>query len=587
MTPTVQGTTTRYRVAPRWNFQQYDKRAIEDFARVLGVGLPAARVLWNRGFREPSAARNFLTPTLDLLHDPFLLLGMDRAVERLLQALARKEKILVYGDYDVDGTSSVVILKKALDLAGGDVEFKVPHRLREGYGMRPEALEEAAARGITLVISVDTGIRAADVVRAATVLGVDMIITDHHLPDEDIPPAVAVLNPNQTDCPYPEKNLCGAGVTFKLIQALLSKLDWPEAKSRKLMESFLKIVAIATVADVVPLTGENRAIVKLGLSGLDYVKNPGLRALLDVAGFNEGKAPSAGQVAFRVAPRINAAGRMDNATDVIDMFLTDDPARARELAAQLHDLNAERQQTEQDIVQEVLLLCDEMQISDDHFALVFSKAGWHRGVIGIVASRIVERYHRPVFILGEEDGKAQGSGRSIRPFHLLNALESMPELFEKFGGHKQAAGVTMPAEQVEEFRRRLNLYASSCLTVEDLRPVLEIDAVLSLKEIDDAAVADVFQLAPFGFGNPGPVFAAQKVEVIAPPQIIKDRHMRIRVRQDGRFLSLMGWNMADFANTVQQGSLVDVAFTLEDDEFSASRGYSPWQAILKDVKSVQ
>lgn len=585
MTPTVQ--RTRFRVAPRWNFQQYDKRTIEDFARVLGVALPAARVLWNRGFREPSAARNFLSPTLELLHDPFLLIGMDRAVERLLRALERKEKILVYGDYDVDGTSSVVILKKALDLAGGDVEFKVPHRLREGYGMRPEALEEAAARGITLVISVDTGIRSADVVRAATVLGVDMIITDHHLPDEDIPPAVAVLNPNQVNCPYPEKNLCGAGVTFKLIQALLSKLDWPEAKSRKLMESFLKIVAIATVADVVPLTGENRAIVKLGLSGLDYVKNPGLRALLDVAGFNEGKAPSAGQVAFRVAPRINAAGRMANATDVIDMFLTDDPARARELAAQLHDLNAERQQTEQDIVQEVLMLCDEMQISDEHFALVFSKAGWHRGVIGIVASRIVERYHRPVFILGEEEGKAQGSGRSIRPFHLLNALESMPELFEKFGGHKQAAGVTMPADQVEEFRRRLNLYAANCLTPDDLRPVLEIDAVLNLKEIDDAAVADVFQIAPFGFGNPCPIFAAQKVEVIAPPQIVKERHMRIRVRQDNRFLSVMGWNMADLANTVQQGSLVDIAFTLEDDEFSASRGYSPWQAILKDVKSVQ
>jgi single-stranded-DNA-specific exonuclease len=585
MTPTVQ--RTRYRVAPRWNFQQYDKRTVEDFARVLGVGLPAARVLWNRGFCEPSAARNFLTPTLELLHDPFLLLGMDRAVERLLKALERKEKILVYGDYDVDGTSSVVILKKALDLAGGDVEFKVPHRLREGYGMRPEALEAAAARGITLVISVDTGIRSADVVRAATVLGVDMIITDHHLPDEDIPPAIAVLNPNQVNCPYPEKNLCGAGVTFKLIQALLSKLDWPEAKSRKLMESFLKIVAIATVADVVPLTGENRAIVKLGLSGLDYVKNPGLRALLDVAGFDEGKAPSAGQVAFRVAPRINAAGRMANATDVIDMFLTDDPARARELAAQLHDLNAERQQTEQDIVQEVLMLCDEMQISDEHFALVFSKAGWHRGVIGIVASRIVERYHRPVFILGEEDGKAQGSGRSIRPFHLLNALESMPELFERFGGHKQAAGVTMPAEQVEEFRKRLNIYAASCLTLDDLRPVLEIDAVLNLKEIDDAAVADVFQIAPFGFGNPCPIFAAQNVEVIAPPQIVKDRHMRIRVRQDNRFLSVMGWNMADLANTVQRGSLVDIAFTLEDDEFSASRGYSPWQAILKDVKSVQ
>jgi len=361
------------RIDPRWQLPSHPGQPIQHLARTLNIGLPAARVLYNRGYHEPFSAQNFLTPDLTLLHDPFLLLGMDRAVARLVRAIEQKEQILIYGDYDVDGTSSVVILKKAIDLAGGLAEYRVPHRLREGYGMRPEVLEEAAGRGVKLVISVDTGIRAADVVRAATVLGVDMIITDHHLPDDDVPPAVAVLNPNQVGCPYPEKNLCGAGVTFKLIQALLQRLAWPEAKARRMIESFLKLVAIATVADVVPLTGENRVIVKIGLSGLDRVANPGLRALLDVAGFNEGKAPSAGQVAFRVAPRINAAGRMANASDVIEMFLTGDMDKARDLATQLHELNQTRQQTEQEIVAEVLAMCDENPIAADQFALVFSK----------------------------------------------------------------------------------------------------------------------------------------------------------------------------------------------------------------------
>ena len=275
---------------------------------------------------------------------------------------------------------------------------------------------------------------------------------------------------------------------------------------------------------------------------------------------------------------------MANASDVIEMFLTDDPTRARDLATQLHDLNQERQQTEQDIVEEILKLCDDCPINDDQYALVFSKQGWHRGVIGIVASRIVERFHRPVFILGEEDGKAQGSGRSIRPFHLLEALEAMPELFQKFGGHKQAAGVTLDAINVEDFRTRLNAFAATKLTPADLQPVLEVDAVVDPKDLDDHTVAGVFQLAPFGFGNPAPTLAILDAEVIAPPQIIKERHMRIRVRKDGRFFSAVGWNMAELAPQLIPGNKIDLAFALEEDDFSAARGYSPWQAVLKDIR---
>ena len=576
---------TSPRVAPQWNLPEaVDSADLSQFARSLELGLPTARVLWNRGLRDAEAARHFLSPSVEQLHDPMLMAGMERAVDRLMRAIADQEKILIYGDYDVDGTSSIVVLKKAIELAGGEASYHVPHRLREGYGMRPEVLADAVANGVRLVISVDTGIRAAEVVRVATSLGLDMIITDHHLPDEDVPPAVAVLNPNQPHCPYPEKNLCGAGVTFKLIQALLTRLNWPAAKSRRLLESFLKLVAIATVADVVPLTGENRLIVKTGLAGLADVRNVGLRALLDVAGFDSGKPPSASQVAFRIAPRINAAGRMANARDVIEMFLTDDATQARNLAAQLHELNADRQQTEKDIVEAILAQCDEVPVTAVDFALVFSKPGWHRGVIGIVASRIVDRFHRPVFVLGEEGGLAQGSGRSIRAFHLLDALETMPELFHKFGGHRQAAGLTMDDALVSEFRERLNVYAKSVLKLEQLRPVLDIDAVVEIAELNEVSVNETFGLAPFGFGNPSPVFALRDVEVAAPPTIVKDVHLRIRVKQGTRFLSMIGWNFAERIDEFTVSNRLDLAVALEEDEYSASRGYDNWSAKLREAR---
>ena len=576
---------TSLRVPPHWNLPEpADAAALAKFARGLELGLPVSRVLWNRGIREPAAAREFLSPSLEQLHDPMLMAGMERAVDRLVRAIKDHEKILIYGDYDVDGTTSIVILKKAIELAGGEAAYHVPHRLREGYGMRPEVLADAVAHGVKLVISVDTGIRAAEVVRAATARGLEMIITDHHLPDEDVPPAVAVLNPNQPDCRYPEKNLCGAGVTFKLIQALLMRLAWPVAKSRRLLESFLKLVAIATVADVVPLTGENRLIVKTGLAGLSDVRNVGLRALLEVAGFESGKPPSASQVAFRVAPRINAAGRMANARDVIEMFLTDDAAMAHNLATQLHELNADRQQTEKDIVEAILAQCDEFPVSSGDFALVFSRPGWHRGVIGIVASRIVERFHRPVFVLGEENGLAQGSGRSIRAFHLLDALESMPELFQKFGGHRQAAGLTMDALMVAEFRRRLNAHATSVLTPDQLRPMLDIDAEVEIAELNEQSVHDIFNLAPFGCGNPAPLFAVRNVEIAGPPKIVKDAHLRLRVKQGTRFLSVIGWHFAERIDEFAPGTRVDLAVALEEDEYSASRGYENWSAKLREAR---
>jgi len=554
-------------------------------SEALGIAAPAARALWVRGLRDAESARRFLRPTLEDLHDPYLLASMPEAVARLRRAIEQKEPILLYGDYDVDGTSAVVILKKGIDLLGGSATFHVPHRLRDGYGMHSEVVEQAAADGVKLIVSVDTGIRANDVVRHAAQFGIDVIVTDHHLPEAELPPAVAVLNPNRPDCGYPEKNLCGAGVALKLMQALMVAFGWEKPRRDRLIESLLKLVAIATVADVVPLTGENRVIVKLGLAGLREVKNPGLRALLDVSGLLEGDSPSAGQVAFRVAPRINAAGRMASAGDVIEMFLTPDPERARVLAGQLHDLNKDRQETEAEIARIIFEQCIEQPVTDGDAALVFAGEGWHRGVVGIVASRVVERFHRPAFVLGIENGVVQGSGRSIPAFHLLEALETMPELFTKFGGHRQAAGVTLSSEHLETFRERFRAHAALLLTSADFEPALEADAEIAFREINDQAVAEVLSLAPFGFGNPSPVFIARGIEVIAAPDIRKEKHVFVRLKGDGKMIRAKAWNFAGRVEELAAGSFIDIAFQFEDDAYSAARGYAPWQVTIKDVRA--
>jgi single-stranded-DNA-specific exonuclease len=564
---------------------EFDAGGVAALAGALGLAAPAARVLWARSYRTLEQARRFLEPSIADLNDPALLKDMPAAVARLRRAIEQKERILLYGDYDVDGTSAVVILKKGLDLLGGNASFHVPHRLKDGYGMRSEVVEEAAAAGVSLIVSVDTGIRANEVVKHATGLGIDVIVTDHHLPETDLPPAVAVLNPNRPDCGYPEKNLCGAGVALKLMDALLRDFGWEQGRRERLIDSLLKLVAIATVADVVPLTGENRVIVKRGLAGLDRVRNPGLRALLDVSGFPEGESPSARQVAFQIAPRINAAGRMDSAADVIEMFLTEDADTASALAAKLHELNSDRRDTEAEIARAIFEQCVEQPVTDLDAALVFAGEGWHRGVVGIVASRVVERFHRPAFVLGLENGMAQGSGRSIPIFHLLEALEAMPDLFGKFGGHRQAAGVTMDAIRVEEFRARLRAYASERLTPADFERELAIDAEIALEEIDDASVADILRLAPFGFGNPAPTFAARGVEIAAPPDIIKEKHVFLKLKVNGRTIRAKAWNFADRAAELVPGTRLDIALQFEDDAYSAARGYAPWQAIVRDVRA--
>ena len=569
-----------------WQLPTLDEPVVSRLALELGVHEPAARVLAHRGYHDAASARRFLEAPLSDLHDPFLLKDLRLAVERLREAVQKRERILLYGDYDADGTTAVVLLKTAIKLAGGEVSHYVPNRLKEGYGMRGEVIERAAADGVGLLISLDTGIRAAEAVREATRLGVDVIITDHHLPEAELPAALAVLNPHRFDDTYPDKNLCGAGVAFKLAQALLGELGWPEEKLRRMTASLLKLVAIGTVADVVPLTGENRIFVKHGLEGLGTLRNPGLRALFQVAGFAEGEIPTAGQIAFRIAPRLNAAGRMADANDVIELLLTEDADRAREIAAQLHAFNLDRQQTESEIIQRILEECSRVPVDDHQAALVVSGAGWHRGVVGIVANRLVERFHRPVIVLSEdaEEGLAQGSGRSVAKFHLLEALESMPDLFTRFGGHRQAVGVSLPIAKVDEFRARLNEYAAARLESADFRAHFALDGALDLREVTDESVAEILSLAPFGAGNPAPLFGVFDAVVAAAPVIWKERHLRVRLRQSGRTLVCRAWNFAARIEEVQAGARVDAVVQFEPDPYSESRGYAPWCITLRDVR---
>ena len=489
-----------------------------------------APLLVRRGITDSESAQRYLSPTLANLHAPEQLSGLRAAVDRLDAAIERKEPILIYGDYDVDGTMAVIILKTAIELCGGTADFHVPHRIREGYDMRDDVIERAAASGIRLIISVDMGIRAFGPAETAHRLGVDLIVTDHHLPGHDgVPKALAVINPNQSGCEYPYKQLCGAGVAFKLAQGLMQR-RLQSRDQKKLLLSFMKIVAIATIADAVPLTGENRVFASLGLDALRRAVNPGLRALLEAAQISANRPPSSGEVGFRIAPRINAAGRMDVARDVIELFSVKDPARAREIAAKLDQLNTDRQEEERRILKSV----EERFATDaalcDAYCIVIDGDGWHRGVIGITATRIVERYNRPTIVISREDEEAFGSGRSIRSFHLLEALESCGALFSRYGGHAHACGFAMPAANVAELRTRLDHFARSRLTPADFDPALELDGELSLADVTPELYQALQMLEPYGMSNPEPVFATRGAQLVAPPKILKEKHVKLKLR---------------------------------------------------------
>jgi single-stranded-DNA-specific exonuclease len=566
-----------------WEHQPHDPVLASRLSAELGVHPIIAHLLCARGLHDPQAAARFLKPTLDDLHDPFAMAGMREAVVRLEEAIGRRETIAIHGDYDVDGITSTVILRRAIELLGGQVAHFIPERIAHGYGLQVDAIERLAADGVRVIVSVDCGIRGAEAARRAQALGVDLIITDHHEPDATLPPALAVVNPKRPDCRYPFKDLAGVGVTLKLVQALCAR-----AGRAKWLPAFVKIAALGTLADVVPLVGENRIIAKVGLAGLSRGPHTvGIRALLEVCGLT-GKRLDSFHVSFMLAPRINAAGRMSTAEIATRLLLATDEAlgaEARDLAASLEAENQRRQQEEASIVAAARKAIEGDPAVGAHNVLVVGGDGWHRGVVGIVASKLVDAFHKPAIVLSIDGDVAHGSCRSIPAFNMLGALERVQDLFFRFGGHRQAAGLTMEAARVPEFRARINALADEQLDPADLVPRLRIDAPLPLKAICGDLVDGLYALEPFGLGNPRPIFHATPVELAEGPRVMKERHLSMTVRQDGRLFRAVAWRAAERAALLQEHRTnLALAFSLDRNEY---QGETYLQLTVADIRPVE
>jgi len=538
-----------------------DEQAAARLAAELIIPLPIARLLIGRKISDPAAARMFLHGTLDDLHDPFLLGGMNEAVERIFRAVEGGERILIFGDYDVDGVLSVVMLRETLKSLNAHVDHFIPERLKDGYGIKDEHIGVAVERGAKLIISVDCGIKSNGFVRAAREKGIDVIITDHHLPGPELPEALAVLDPVLDGSGYPDRNLAGVGVAFKLIQALQERAQMDPQKKSELVRSYIKLVSIGTVSDVAKLTGENRILVKYGLRELSgrRHRNHGLNCLIDVAGLT-GKKITEADIGFRLGPRINAAGRMKSADDAVNLFFSESPEAAR-LAAELDRHNAQRQSAEKRIYDQACARIEKGGLDKKHKILILGCPDWHRGIIGIVASKLKEDYGRPVILFACDDGTAYGSGRSIPEFSLINCLYECRNLFLTYGGHELAAGCTLRLEDLPGFKSKANGVAEANISDEDLRRKIVIDAKLDFGEIDPPFLEHLELLAPFGVGNPRPVFFSEEVEVVGPPRMLKGKYAKFLFRQGGRTIEGIGWDKSSWDPLVKAGDRVQAAFS--------------------------
>lgn len=560
----------------RWKIQKHDHDAAKRLAAELSVSPLLAALLIARGFDTAETANKFLNPSLEDLHEPLLMLGMQEASERILKAIDEKEKILIWGDYDVDGTTGTTLLRSVIKTLGGESVFHIPNRFTEGYGVNTEALKQAKENGVSLAITVDCGIRSFEPLEWAKANGLDVIVTDHHLSDENRgnPPAFAVVNPNQSGCEYPDKHLAGVGVAFKLAHVLLR-----ERGRGELLPDLLKITAIGTVADIMKLTGENRAIVTLGLRDLPGTKNLGMKALMEVADCRSDMTSY--HIGFRIAPRINAAGRMDVARHVVDLFECEDFNEARKLAGLLDARNRERQKIQQQITE---LALQETDAAGESKFIVVAGEGWHRGVIGLAASRIAERVYRPTIVLSTENGIAHGSARSIGNFHLLEAMESCGELFEQFGGHSAAAGMKLTTANIDRLREALDGYATKKLSDEDLIPELNIDAHISSETLDLKIAEDINRLEPFGAGNTKPVFVTKDLVLIDDPMVMKEKHLKLKLANAaGKRFEAVWWDGVERSKerTLTPGKRIEVAYVPEANSW---QGNTRLQLVVQDVR---
>ncbi len=540
----------------KWALRPAEPIAAQALIHELGLAPLAARVLAARGLTDPELARPFLKPSLAQIHDPFALLGMEAAVVRIGRAIAGGEKVWIWGDYDVDGITATAILVLTLTELGCPVDYYIPHRISEGYGLNGQAIEQLAAEGATLLVTVDCGVSAVAEADLARRLGVDLIITDHHEPGPALPEAFSVINPKQPGCTYPCKALSGSGIAFKLAHALLKRFHKDEARAREFLRSLLDLAALGTVADIVPLVGENRCLVHAGLERLRKQPRPGIVQLLEVAHHPREKIDT-GTIGFVLGPRLNAAGRTEHAMFAVELLLSGDRRRLRDLAGKLDQFNENRRAIEARTVAEALELIGEY--TDDQ-VLVVAQDGWHHGVLGIVASRIQAIRHRPVLVISIDGVTAKGSGRSIAGFDLHEALTACADCLEQFGGHPMAAGLSLEPAKIDQFRTAINQHARTIFGDQMPQPTIRVDTIAQADELTQAAVEALEALAPFGIDNPKPVIGLEGWQLTDVPRILKERHLKLTVAApDGRQLVCLGWNMSQLAASLTPGQRLDLA----------------------------
>ena len=558
-----------------WVYRDFDGKAAEKLAEEAGISRMLAKVFVSRGIEDSGYVKAFLNPDISRMHDPFLMDGMEAAVGRILKALENDEEILIYGDYDVDGVISTSILYRFLCSLGIRVQYYIPDRMEDGYGLTMPVTEKIMEMNISLMITVDCGITSVEEVDRLQENGIQIIVTDHHECKETLPDALAVINPHKAGCDYPFKELCGAGVALKLIHALCIKsgrdADYQE---------YLDLAALATIADVVPLLGENRIIAGFGTKKMLVTDNQGLKALIREAGFAD-KPISSYNVAFGLAPRVNAAGRLGSAARGVRLFTTDDRVMAEALARELDEENRKRQDTENSILEEAITYVETELDAVNEKVLVVCGEGWHHGVIGIVASKIEDRYSRPCIVISVEKEVGKGSARSIKSFNIFKALNFCADLLERFGGHEMAAGITINADKISEFRSRINTYADSILTAVDMMPCIKLDTVLERGDITQESVMELEGMAPFGEGNPNPLFGYRAFNVSDIRTLSSGKHLKLRLADGSLSTEAVGFSLGELAGSFTAGEAVDIAFTPEINKWNGSERL---QLNLRDIR---
>jgi len=549
----------------RWNIATADEGKIKSLHDSLKISPVLCKILVQRGIESFDIAKDFFRPQLTDLHSPWLMKDMDKAVGRIVSAINSNEKILVFGDYDVDGTTAVACMYSFLKKIHTALDFYIPHRYREGYGVSKAGIDFAKENGFSLIISLDCGIKSVDLIAYAKNIGIDFIVCDHHLPDDELPPAVAILNPKQSDCKYPYKELCGCGVGFKLISALTEAMNLPAESAL----DHLDLLATAIAADIVPITGENRILAFHGLKKANENPNHGIKALMQLSSL--GKELHINNLVFMIAPRVNAAGRMDDATKAVQMFIAETYEEALHFAEMLHSDNTDRKEADSSITEEALSLINDNKEWIHHKSTVVFQPHWHKGVVGIVASRLIEHYYRPTVVLTQSGEYAAGSARSVPGFNLYEAIHACREHLLGYGGHFAAAGMTLELAQVDAFRNKFEEIVSATISPELLIPEIVIDAEISLKDIKQPFYDILCQMEPFGPENLRPVFIARKVSDSGWTKIVKEQHIRFSVKQDNVSITGIGFGMADKFHLIEKKQPLDIVFKIDENEWQGQK----------------